>query len=274
MHDPDEPDTDFAAGAADADSACRVRLDALGLHTHDDLSRRIEPLVRPATRIELSPPTTPPQDAELVSHFGGLPYCEAGERWPRRSNGKPLHFVFQIFNQANLEIPDAIRLIQFYYDLDALSFDTADGGWQVRIYKKLRIDNRVCAEPPALLDITPYCDVRFTRGQSLPDWEGIDLFDPAASDLSCVLNPDSPWDCYQQAAQARVGDSEFGSQLGGYPQWIQGEDTPEADDGQPMKLLFQVDSSPQAGLMWGDAGLVYVFYDDTTGGVEFRLQCL
>lgn len=159
MHDPDEPDTDFAAGAVDGDSACRARLDALGLHTHDDLSRRIEPLVRPATRIELSPPTPPPQDADLVSHFGGLPYCEAGERWPRRSNGKPLHFVFQIFNQANLEIPDAIRLIQFYYDLDALSFDTEDEGWQVRIYKTLRIDNRVCAEPPPLLDITPYCPI-------------------------------------------------------------------------------------------------------------------
>lgn len=41
-----------------------------------------------------------------------------------------------------------------------------------------------------------------------------------------------------------------------------------------MKLLFQMDSSQQAGLMWGDAGLVYVFYDDTSGRVEFTLQCL
>ena len=40
-----------------------------------------------------------------------------------------------------------------------------------------------------------------------------------------------------------------------------------------MKLLFQIDSEDNAGLMWGDVGLIYVFYDNETQKIEFILQC-
>jgi uncharacterized protein YwqG len=40
-----------------------------------------------------------------------------------------------------------------------------------------------------------------------------------------------------------------------------------------MKLLFQIDSEDNAELMWGDVGLIYVFYDEATDKIEFTLQC-
>jgi uncharacterized protein YwqG len=54
---------------------------------------------------------------------------------------------------------------------------------------------------------------------------------------------------------------------------VQGESTPIDDEGNPMKLLFQIDSEDNAGLMWGDVGLIYVFYDKKTEKIEFTLQC-
>ncbi|RJS91789.1 DUF1963 domain-containing protein [Salinisphaera sp. Q1T1-3] len=273
MQDSDEPSADFEADAADTDQALRATLDALGLHTLADLKTRVQPLVRQATRLRVAAPKPPPEDAELKSHFGGLPYCEADEIWPQRSNGTPLHFVFQIFNRSDLEIPDSIRLIQFYYDLQGeLSFDTDDDGWHVRIYKTLSVANQVKAAPPEALDTVPYCDIQFETIESLPDWEGLPLFDSAAADLSCVLDTNAPWESYQQIVQAQNNESDFTSQLGGYPQWIQSESTPEAENGQPMRLLFQIDSGHSAEVMWGDLGLVYVFYDETSDRMEFTLQ--
>ena len=63
------------------------------------------------------------------------------------------------------------------------------------------------------------------------------------------------------------------SQLGGYPKWVQGESTPKDKNGEPLKLLFQIDSEDNAGIMWGDVGLIYVFYDEELEKIEFILQC-
>jgi uncharacterized protein YwqG len=107
----------------------------------------------------------------------------------------------------------------------------------------------------------------------LPDWEGINLYCNNALKLSCVLNEDRPWDNYNQIATKLIGEQDYQSQLGGYPKWVQGESTPIDDEGNPMKLLFQIDSEDNAGLMWGDVGLIYVFYDKKTEKIEFTLQC-
>ncbi|WP_345052947.1 DUF1963 domain-containing protein, partial [Hymenobacter glaciei] len=63
--------------------------------------------------------------------------------------------------------------------------------------------------------------------------------------------------------------------LGGYPCWLQGADNPVDAAGQTLPLLFQLDSEEKAGIMWGDTGLVYVFYDpQRPGHFTFDLQCL
>jgi uncharacterized protein YwqG len=91
---------------------------------------------------------------------------------------------------------------------------------------------------------------------SLPGWEGQRLWCPEAYDLAAELNADQPWTAYQQAVQDIIGEQpEITSCVGGYPRWIQGEETPKK-----MSFLAQIDSEEEkAGIMWGDVGSVYLF---------------
>ena len=49
--------------------------------------------------------------------------------------------------------------------------------------------------------------------------------------------------------------------------------SPLNSSGKRMKLLLQINSEDDANLMWGDAGLVYIFYDpDNPGTFEYVRQ--
>ncbi len=107
----------------------------------------------------------------------------------------------------------------------------------------------------------------------MPVWEGIDLHNSDASKLSCILNEDEPWSNYKEVVKKLIGDQDYQSQLGGYPNWVQWESTPLNENNTPMDLLFQIDSENNADLMWGDVGLIYIFYDEKSEKIEFTLQC-
>ena len=113
----------------------------------------------------------------------------------------------------------------------------------------------------------------FKSVESLPDWEGIDLYEKRTAKIAYILNDDEPWEAYDKVVEKLIGEQDYQSQLGGFPRWVQGESTPKNSDGEYMKLLFQIDSEDNAGLMWGDVGLVYAFYDEETKRTEFSLQC-
>lgn len=251
----------------------RKHLDNLNLKSMDDLEKLVLPIIRPATKVVVKESSRPPENSQLLSHFGGQPYFEAGEEWIKSKNGKHMQFIFQIFNTSALELPESIKLIQFYYDWDEFPWDTDNDGWYVRVYKELRTDRLVTIEKPTDLESSKYCEIEFQAIQSLPDWEGIDLYDSNASNLSCVLDEDEPWESYQKTVKKLIGEQYYRSQLGGYPKWVQGESTPKNKNGENMSLLFQIDSEDNAELMWGDVGLIYVFYDEATGKIEFTLQC-
>jgi uncharacterized protein YwqG len=251
----------------------RNELNKLNLKTISDLENLVKPIIRTATKLEVLSPSRPPESSQLISHFGGQPYFEKGELWPTSNNGKPLEFIFQVFNSTDLQLPKSIELIQFYYDWDEFPWETSNDGWLVKIYKKIDKENIEFVDKPNELERSKYCEIKFSSTKSLPDWEGIDLHSYNASKLSCVLNEDEPWDSYDQMVTKLIGEQDYQSQLGGYPNWVQGESTPNDNEGNPMKLLFQIDSEENAGLMWGDVGLIYVFYDDNTERVEFILQC-
>jgi uncharacterized protein YwqG len=241
--------------------------------TSSDLENLVAPLIRPATKIKVLPASRPAENSQLNSHFGGQPYFEHGEKWPTTKNDKPLDFIFQVFNSPDLQLPKDIELIQFYYDFDEYPWDTADDGWLVKIYKKIQKENIQLTEKPTALNKSRYCEIIFEAAKSLPDWDGILIYNQKVLKLSASLNSDKPWDNYQQVVTKLIGEQDFQSQLGGYPKWIQGNGTPDDAEGNPMELLFQLDSEENAGLMWGDVGLVYVFYDGQTGQILFSLQC-
>ena len=251
----------------------RSELNDLNLKSISDLENLVKPLIRQTTKLEIQPASRPPENSQLESHFGGHPYFEKGEEWPKGKNGKHLDFIFQVFNSSELELPKSIELVQFFYDWEEFPWDTGNDGWLVKIYGKVDKESTEFIAKPIDLDKSKFCKLEFNPTQTLPDWEGIDLFGNDASKLSCVLNEDEPWDSYDQIVTKLIGEQDYQSQLGGYPKWVQGESTPKDNEGKPMKLLFQIDSEDNAGLMWGDVGLIYVFYDEKSERIEFTLQC-
>ncbi|MBB6500260.1 DUF1963 domain-containing protein [Pedobacter cryoconitis] len=250
----------------------RQELDKENLTTFEDLENLIRPLIRTATEIEVSKPSKPKANTQLLSHFGGQPYFEEGEEWPKTKKGKNLNFIFQIYNNGGINLPGNLKLVQFFYDWDEFPWETENDGWLVKTYTTLNTSQIIEHAQPAELETTKFCEVNFKSVQSLPDWEGIGTYSKNASNLSCVLDEDEPWGNYQKAVEKLIGEQEYRSQLGGYPMWVQGEDTP-VKEGVPMKLLFQIDSEDNAGIMWGDVGLIYVFYNEASNLVEFTLQC-
>ena len=241
--------------------------------TSIEMENMVKPLIRSASKMILAPASKPTKDSQRTSHFGGQPYIEKGEQWPTNKENTSLDFVFQVFNSPELHMPDDIKLIQFYYDWEGSAWETDDDGWLVKIYNNLDTENQTAIEKPSGLSRSKYCKISFIEVLTLPDWEGIDVHHPEASALSSKLNGEYPWEYYDDTVNKLIGEPDYQSQLGGYPQWVQGESTPTNDNGNLMNLLFQIDTEDEAMVMWGDAGLVYVFYDPESGKVEFELQC-
>lgn len=251
----------------------RAELKTENLSTYDDLIELVKPLIKKATKLIVEKPSRPPENSQLKSHFGGQPYFEMNEEWPKTKTGKHLDFIFQVFNTGDNGLPDNLKLIQFYYDFEEFPWDSDSDGWLVKYYDKIDENNIKMISRPSELDKPKYCDLTFQQIDSLPDWEGIEVHSFNASKLSCILNEDEPWENYRKACEDLIGELDYQSQIGGYPKWVQGESTPHKPDGEAMDLLFQIDSEENADIMWGDSGLIYVFYDKETKRTEFTLQC-
>ena len=251
----------------------RIELEKSNIKTIADLENLVKPFIKNAIKFNVLPASRPPENSQLISHFGGQPYFENDELWPKSKKGNYLDFIFQVFNADGAQLPNNIELIQFYYDWDESPWDTKDDGWLVKIYKKVEKDNVLSINKPEKLGRSKFCKINFDTVKSLPDWEGIEIFSNHASKLSCILNEDEPWLSYQKTVTKLIGEQDYQSQLGGYPKWIQGEDTPLDNKGNKLQLLFQIDSEENAQIMWGDTGLIYVFHDEKSERVEFVLQC-
>jgi uncharacterized protein YwqG len=237
----------------------------------EQLEEFVTPLIKNATCVKVLPESTPPDNSQMRSHFGGQPYFETGESWPADKKGKPLQFVCQIFNEDELNLPDTVKLVQFFYDFKSKAYSTEDDGWYVKIYGGLDLDRVIKIDKPTTLDDTRYCEITFEEVRSLPDWEGIDIHDPEAANLSALLDKEDAWAPYEKTSEKLIGKTPYRTQLGGYPKWVQGEETPILSDNL-MDLLLQIDCEENAGVFWGNIGMVYVFYDIATKKTEFIFQ--
>jgi uncharacterized protein YwqG len=239
------------------------------MKTLDDILR---PLVRQASVLEVR---TASSDLPAVSSkFGGIPYHEAGEAWPECPTcERPLSFVCQLdLRTTNYPERNLMPFFTFFYcwTCSPWGFRTeANGEWVVRRYTDPRESKAVTIPPPRVVWQASPCSVSFTERLSLPDWEGISRWSQEASDLSCQVNSEARWQAYQEAVERTVGDQELASCVGGYPRWIQGEDTPDG-----ANFLAQIDSESGAGIMWGDVGCVYLFRSTAPESqVSLVLQC-
>ena len=240
----------------------------------DALKQLLRPLVKECNYLTVTKSLNSLSNSQRISHIGGIPYFETGEHWPLNKKGQPLDFIIQIVNNNRLHIPPRIKILQFYYNWEEGPWFDHEDGWLIKTYEHINADEIQEIDKPQSLPTSEFCEILFDPGLSLPDWEGLDLICRQASDLSCAIEEDEPWDKYLETMSEMIGgDEEYRSQLGGYPTWIQGESTPVDENGVPLQLLLQLDSEDDAGLVWGDSGMIYIFYDSKTGSCKFRLQC-
>jgi uncharacterized protein YwqG len=243
----------------------------LELEGLDDVIERIAPHVRPALRL-----VTHPSDESRLGHsrVGGTPDLPDDLAWPRQRNA-PLAFLAQVNLQevaaaaADVPLP---RHGYLWFFCDAAKWDFSSGGAIV-----LHRDETARLQPVSAPDDLPRkflftnCAVTMEYYQDLPDAEDIDW-------LSAALgNDEGKLEAYLEVREY-LNDGTTDApvhKLLGFANTIQGnmqgECVPAAHD---WRLLLQVDSDSNAGMMWGDAGRVYFWIrDEDLRAARFDQTC-
>jgi uncharacterized protein YwqG len=254
--------------------AFRQRLEAAGLGGFAD---SLVQMARPSVRLAADPalPTAEP----AASRLGGAPDLPASISWPRNEDG-PLSFIAQV-NLADVAAyePEGVLpsdgLLSFFYDAvtqSAWGFDPADHGSAAIIYTPARIvtDHRV---PPAdlaedgvfqALGLRPQAELTFAPWESF-DVESLgmsrdegfayaDLFDSEDATIHRLLGHPDPVQGDMQVECQLVTNGLYCGDSTGY----QDPRAKELRGGAAeWRLLLQIDSQDEAGMMWGDVGRIY-----------------
>ena len=226
------------------------------------------PLTRPAIHLLKSADDGP-------SYFGGAPFLPAGTSWPSR-DGAPLTFL-ACLDLASLHaalrvpwLPPSGRLL-FFYDAEKQpwGFDPKDRGSFVVMHAGGDADT------PAVPPIPPLArqNVSFGLIESYPSWERPEVASLQLTDAEAEILID--------ARLAAYGESPH-HQVWGFPDPIQGDEmelecqlvthglycgdssgylSREAASlkggARDWRLLLQIDTDEELGVMWGDGGILY-----------------
>lgn len=202
------------------------------------------------------------------SRLGGVPDLSAP--WPRYE-GRPLSCVAQL-DLAELRAaggPDwlpAQGRLMFFYELEHGSWglETSDAGSAVVIYEAGKADP--AAQPADLPEdgVFPFHQVSFFLDSSTPPEERIEV------DWKGMTKAEN---FKVEAAIEALQPNEPVHQIGGFPQPVQADEmeaqcervtqglhpntTAAGESLTDWRLLFQIDTDNDAGMMWGDTGMLY-----------------
>jgi uncharacterized protein YwqG len=184
----------------------------------------------------------------LPGETESLPVCvECGE-----SQTFVVQFCQNPFN-------DTGELFQVFYCFKCvpIGLEKDIGQWLIRNYKKEEVTQLV-ETVSGSLDLE-FCAIQATKIKMLPDFESLEN-KPDIIEACEAIDPDDPWEVYEEANMALGCETEPLSSVGGFPVWIQGETQkicPQCKN--EMKFFAQIDSTAEADLMWGDGGCLYLF---------------
>lgn len=223
----------------------------------EKLKQALEPLIKNCCKINAEPVSFSPQQADKT-RFGGPAYLESEQEVKFCSQcQKPLTFVFQFRADPAANTGE---LTQFLYCFDCSPWGgkNEDGQWEIRVFKNPSPEN-FCDNSTGGDDIIP-CVARVEKIKMLPDFETLEDLQHDAVALCQQINEEDPWDVYEETSMVMGCETEPISSVGGYPIWIQGICSKTCKIcNQKMEFVAQIDSIPEAQLMWGDAGCVYIF---------------
>jgi hypothetical protein len=227
-------------------------------------------------------PTKASDDAAplvIGSRLGGAPYEEGDEPWPACAEcGKPMTF----FGQINLDelppvgAPGHGLVEAFCCDTGCGAWDghAAKGLWAFRHYPRPAAGRRHSPVPGPTIDAALF---RADAVITFPSWEDTELPCPEIRRL-CIAEAgfrDSARALYQAACGVLGGYQAIGHQIGGWPQWLErGGESKCVRCGEPMRLLWRIDSLGAKGLKFGDTGLMYLLgCPDDPDETLLRTQC-
>lgn len=112
-------------------------------------------------------------------------------------------------------------------------------------------------------DAADAADARNGQGSSIGNkvitgWEAVDDYPELeeASDWGCEFSEAEEEAFY---ALEEPNYPQSGDKLGGWPDWVQGVEYPACPEcGEPMELVFQLDSEDHLDYMFGDTGCAHV----------------
>jgi uncharacterized protein YwqG len=243
-----------------------------------DVSALVTPLATPAIHLVRN-------SLPSLSHFGGSPQLPPDIAWPLR-DGVKLGFLARL---SLAEIQDALPIdwlpksgaLLFFYDIEKQpwGFDPQDrGSWSVLMVPDLAAPTEQLDEGPNGNESPfPHRNVSFRRIEVLPSWErdtmrALSLTEEESDE--CFNISDIPFNELPKHQIAGFpapvqGDSmELESQLvssGLYCGDSSGYNDPRVPSLTPgaanWRLLLQIDSDDDLGVMWGDCGTIYYWVE-------------
>ncbi len=240
----------------------------------EKLKRALNGLKRECFRVS---PDKPGFNAKLAAEvrFAGPSYAEAGEKAPICTGcGKPLSFVFQFRPMADKKNAGLLHCVFYCFNCMPIGRPEEEKGqWLIKTYNAPTVEKfvdgiGVCKK------LTP-CSCSLEKVANLPDYESLENHFPEVAALCEEIDADDPVSVYEEAGQEIGCEMEPFTSIGGYPIWIQGEGSQVCPVcGKPAELVAQIDSESGAGLMWGDAGCLYVFRcPEHAEGFAIEMQC-
>ncbi|WP_369201102.1 YwqG family protein [Streptomyces sp. PU-14G] len=244
-------------------------------HLPSDIAEQWLGLLRPAVRLEIDGDGDGDPDA-VVGRIGGLPRLPDGQDWPVWEGYGPLSLIASIdcaelpSDSVDIPLPSAGTLLFFFFDgqLDgyaswAVSPSVRDSRSGARVLYVPEGQDAPVREAPA--GLTPFPSLPLTArtvmtapAPSHP--RAVAAFAPGTSYPDSYEHPI----CEEDFTDALIefeceDDADSAHQIGGYAESIQDlvEIEVAGSEAEEWVLLAQFDGVDEAGMIWGDSGLLY-----------------
>jgi uncharacterized protein YwqG len=244
--------------------------------TTDEIVRQLEPWRARHRRPAFRPITKDGDASATASKFSGTPWLGENADWPTCSNCKKPP---QLFLQLNLEtLPKALGQ-PFGAGLLQLFYCTRDecagmGGWEPfgDDLSRIRVVQPTGPSTPSSVPSEP----GYLPAKQIVGWKEItDLPHPEEHEqlglkyiydhkagtvrLECESLGLAFDEIHEDGLAEKVGMSEAGDKLSGWPYWIQSIEYPACPKcTKRMALVFQLDSNDNLPFMFGDVGCGHI----------------